>query len=460
MGLERYRDIVDDYAEFQRACEQPLPTCIWANPTRTTGEELTGCLDRLGYPWRPSAAFDDTYLLPSWVNPGSTPEYVLGHYHVQEEVAQTALPALDPKPGERVLDLCAAPGNKTAQIGIAMKNRGTLVANELRRSRVKSLRFNLERLGVYNVLIVEGNGSGFPLTAGPLDRVLVDAPCTCEGTVRRFPGVTERVDDDSRLRAIRTQEHLLRRAIRLTRPGGCVVYSTCTFAPEENEGVVDNVLAGQGHIVPFSIGLRSSHGLSSWQGRVFREDMANAKRFYPHQNDTGGFFVAKIIVDEPQVPRGSRRTTGTCRFEELASDEPLAFWEERFGVGADALEHLRFYHTGSRVIWATHRDLEIPAGLNPEAVGMVFLRTRAGFLKPTSASLFVLGHLANQNIVELGADHVMPFLSGARFPWPGHGITPGFVVVRNESRVLGCGLWLGGHLSSQIPKAWRLRATA
>jgi 16S rRNA C967 or C1407 C5-methylase (RsmB/RsmF family) len=299
-ALARYRDLVDDFDAFLEAATTPLPTCIWANTLRTTPQALEQRLTDLGVPWRRSRFFEGALLLPHDIAPGHSLEYVGGLYHVQEEIALTAVAALDPQPHERVLDLCASPGNKTARMAVKMGDTGTVVANEVRRDRLPAMRFNLERLGLTNVVVRHGDGINLPVDAGPFDRVMADVPCTCEGTSRRNLNDSLHVHEDVRLRMSRTQGHLLRRAIKLTRPGGLLVYATCTYAPEENEVVLDEVLRQHGQVIPFTIpGLKGTPGVTHWQGRDMREDLTFAQRYFPHHNDTGGFFVALIQVGQP-----------------------------------------------------------------------------------------------------------------------------------------------------------------
>jgi 16S rRNA C967 or C1407 C5-methylase (RsmB/RsmF family) len=299
--LERYRPIVDDWDAFADALRRPLPTCIWANPLRTTPNALVDGLRNHGLNPTPLLWLDHAFRLPADVDIGRQFAYVTGLLHVQEEVSLLPVPLLDPQPGERVLDLCAAPGNKTAQIATRMLNRGTVVANDINYGRVASMRSTLDRLGIANVSATTYDAANYPPESGTFDRVLADVPCSCEGTPRKQPSV---IAQRGAMRgAMRdptgAQRAILRQAVRRCRPSGCIVYATCTYAPEENEAIIDAVLRDVG---PDALQLRparpggfiGSPGLTEWQGQSFHPSLANALRIWPHQNDTGGFFVAVL----------------------------------------------------------------------------------------------------------------------------------------------------------------------
>lgn len=294
--IERYRSIIPDFDDFLSILAQPLPTTVRINTLKTDRSSLLDRLDRAGVAytglnWYPLG------LRLGVERPGKMIEHTLGLIHIQEEISMVPSLVLDPKPGEQVLDLCAAPGSKTTQISQTMVNRGLVIANEPSLSRITSLRSNCERLGSVNIAITRYDGRRFPLHQ--FDRILLDAPCSGEGMSRKDPKVLSRcsVKRSNDLQVL--QVGLLRRAVDLARPGGVIVYSTCTYAPEENEAVLDKVLElykDQVRLEKVSIpGLRGNCGLSEWNGTEFKDDMENCARYYPHQNDTGGFFVAKLF---------------------------------------------------------------------------------------------------------------------------------------------------------------------
>lgn len=296
--MERYRDLVDDFCAFEDALTRRLPTTGWVNSLKSSREELYASFDAAGVAYRPLSWNPSAFQLlgKHAESPGRRIEYLLGHFQVQEEVAMLPVMFMNPQPGQRILDMCAAPGNKTGQLGVAMANRGTLIANDRSTSRMRAIRDALDRLGLVNVVLTNYDAANFPTPSQRFDAVLADVPCSCEGTSRKNPDTLDEIAEDIYESLGRAQRAMLERAFRVCRPGGVVVYSTCTYAPEENEMVIEEALKR----IPFAPewipcripGFVSSPGLTHWNGRDFDPQMHQAMRVWPHQNDTGGFFVA------------------------------------------------------------------------------------------------------------------------------------------------------------------------
>lgn len=295
--FEHYRPVVADWEGFLDQLAQPLPPCIWTNPLRTDPIALERKLKLAQVLAVPLAWYPGAFRFEVGTSPGQTLTYLLGHYHIQEEVSLIPPLLLDPQPGERILDLCAAPGNKTAQMAVRMNNTGTLIANDVAPARMFALRRTLDRLGIMNVSTTRYAGNQFPGDPESYDRILVDAPCSCEGTSRKNPEVLSRFSARFHEQLPSRQLQILKRAVQLCRKGGRIVYSTCTYAPSENEGVVDNLLNSdvgtQVDLLPSKIdGLTSDPGIPDWEGQTFSKEIRHCLRVWPHQNDTGGFFVA------------------------------------------------------------------------------------------------------------------------------------------------------------------------
>ncbi|MBU2612473.1 MAG: RsmB/NOP family class I SAM-dependent RNA methyltransferase [Nanoarchaeota archaeon] len=232
---------------------------------------------------------------------GRTLEHLLGYYYIQELSSMLPIMALNPKENEIFLDLCASPGSKTTQAGNVMKNTGTIIANEVSLGRMRILASNLERCGITNTIITRKDGRSFCRKIKEqkiyFDKILVDAPCSGEGTLRSSPK-TFLMWNPKTIKALsRLQKELLKSAFMTLKIGGEIVYSTCTHAPEENEGVINFILnefKDKIEILDFELPLKTRPGLTQWEGKEYDSRVKKTKRVYPQDNNTEGFFLAKF----------------------------------------------------------------------------------------------------------------------------------------------------------------------
>lgn len=460
-AFARYRPLIADWPAFLDAMTRPLPSTVWANPLRTDRDTVAGLLAEAGERPEPLAWDPLALRLSPAFAAGSHWGLFAGLYQSQEAVSRLPVRLLDPQPGERVLDLCAAPGNKTAQIAVAMENTGTVAANDVQRGRLTAVRQVVKRLGLANVSTLVRPGEEFPLRAGAFDRVLVDAPCSCEGTWRK--GAWRR-DDAPRL--IRAEERawlaarqatMLRRAFRLCRPGGRIVYATCTFAPEENEVVVDAVLAEHGEalaLLPARVpGFTAAPGVTEWQGRRLDPRLAGALRAWPHLADAGGFFVA--VLEKRGGPAPAEVAGGPV----AAGHGSLAMLQERFDLPDAAFAGLVDAGGSGRYLNLLAADHRWPRQPAPETRGLPAVGLQVKPPKPTTALAMALGDRARRNRVSLGAAAAEAFRH--RHTLPGSAVEagevtgPGHVLVAHRGYTLGVGRWTAdGRLESQFPKAW------
>jgi NOL1/NOP2/sun family putative RNA methylase len=296
--VERYREIIPEWEAFWEAILRPLPTVIRTNTLRIDPSDLRRRLERKGFDLRPLSWDETCFEIRGEIPAGNTLEHWLGYYYIQEATQLLPVKALGPKPGERVLDLCAAPGGKTTQIAQYMEDSGLLVANDDSAKRIQALLANVYRLGVRCVVVTECPGQEFPGEA-EFDRVLVDAPCSAEGVARRFPHLRKGALPGVIQRLATLQKKLLVRALDLVRPGGIVVSSTCTLAPEENEGVVQSVLErGLAELLPWEPPVPHARGLVRFGEAEYGPEMQKTVRIYPHHFDSEGGFVA--VLRRPQ----------------------------------------------------------------------------------------------------------------------------------------------------------------
>jgi 16S rRNA (cytosine1407-C5)-methyltransferase len=241
----------------------------------------------------------------------STPEYEQGLLYLQNLSSMVPPLVLAPQPGERVLDLAAAPGSKTTQMAAMMGNEGSITAVDENAVRVERLKANLARQGVICAEAITADGAmvGGDRPEG-FDRVLLDAPCTAEG---RFLAGEPRTYSYWRVEKVRKtarlQKRLMRSALQALRVGGMMVYSTCTFSPEENEGVLAWALErfpDQVECLPVKVPLPNAlPGVATWEGRAFPAGTTNGMRILP-TDSMEGFFVAKLIK-RASLPRGVPR---------------------------------------------------------------------------------------------------------------------------------------------------------
>ena len=298
--LARYEPLVDDPAAFREACERPLPSVVRVNDLKATPARIRRAFDDAGVEYEPVDWHDGLFRLGDGEKPGNTWPFVHGWVYGQEEVSAVPALALDPDPGDRVYDCCAAPGSKTTQLAALMDDRGLLVGNDNNLGRLSALRSNAERCGVTNLVVTRQDARNFslkPFSGEPFDRALVDVPCSCEGTIRKNPDALDEWSMDHVEGIAGVQRGILGRAIEVTRDGGSVVYSTCTFAPEENEAVVQHALEEYDcRLIEFDLDLEHAPGVTEWEGETYDDAMTRAKRIYPHHNDTGGFFCARLEV--------------------------------------------------------------------------------------------------------------------------------------------------------------------
>ena len=294
--IERYGSIVDDEEAFLSCLSVMPPKSFRVNTLKSTAEEVARRFEGYGIGLKKVPWYGDAFICE---NPeaGFSLEHFTGAIYMQELVSM--LPPLlvrsELEKSRFVLDGCAAPGSKTTQIAAMMNNRGTLIANDVSYSRIRALKFNLEKAGVLNAVITNRDLNAFQNLR--FETILLDAPCSSEGTIRKNYDVFDSWSEGAIRQYSNVQKQLIVKAYDMLMPEGTLTYSTCTFAPEENEGVLQHLIDSRPEVrlekVSFD-GLRASETVSSWNGVEFDEQIRNAARIWPHHNDTGGFFLAKV----------------------------------------------------------------------------------------------------------------------------------------------------------------------
>jgi NOL1/NOP2/sun family putative RNA methylase len=298
--IERYQTLMPDFDAFMQAMTRPLRTCLRVNTLKAEPERILTRLKDLELeplPW-----YEHGFRLKYPLSLGNRLEHFLGLFYVQEAASMLPPLALAPQPHEFILDVAAAPGSKTTQIAQMMGNTGLIVANDNNRKRIRGLTGNIDRSGTLNAAVTCQPGQVFgKFLPGYFDRVLLDAPCSSEGTIRKSTSALDLWSESMIDRLARTQIGLLVAAWRALKPGGVLVYSTCTFAPEEDEGVLDYFFnrtpdaRSEAVTLP---GLKTRPALESWRQQQFHSQVRNALRIMPQDNDTEGFFLCRIRKGE------------------------------------------------------------------------------------------------------------------------------------------------------------------
>lgn len=298
----------EDFCKFSKVIGLSPRNFIRCNTLKISPENLLYRLRLKG--WTVSQLFGDypeIMLVEDWLEPGelgNALEHTLGYYYVQEVSSMMPVIALDPKPGELVLDLCSSPGSKTTQIAAKMQNLGTVIANDVKIDRISILVSNVERCGATNVITTRADAvsfcsriskSNFP----KFDKILLDAPCSGEGTLRSSRKTFLLWNQKVVEKMSRQQKKFIASALGCLKAGGVLVYSTCTHSPEENESVVNFAVRNfPVRVERLELPLLCRAGISEWGDEVFDNQVRNACRIYPQDNDSEGFFVAKLRLLE------------------------------------------------------------------------------------------------------------------------------------------------------------------
>jgi 16S rRNA (cytosine967-C5)-methyltransferase len=284
--LEQYG--VDEAIALAKASNEIPPRAVRANRRRTNATALLAALR----PHHPSArlcAFaPDGVILDQRGHPGSDPLFLEGAYTVQDEASQLVVELLDPQAGERVLDACAAPGAKATAIAERVGEAGRVVALDRHPRRLGLVRRDARRLGLGCIETHERDASRPLGELGAFDRVLVDAPCSGLGTLRRNPDARWRIQARDVERLSQLQLAILREAAAVLRPGGTLVYSTCTMLPEENEGVIEAFLAGAADFARVVLPAELPERVRPLVGSD------GAMRTAPHRHGTDAFFAVRL----------------------------------------------------------------------------------------------------------------------------------------------------------------------
>ncbi len=326
--LRMEKQLGEEYEDFLKSLERPRAVALRFNPLKGNAPVMD--FVREPVPWEPMGFYYDPDS-----RPGLHVYHEAGVYYLQEASAMAPVALLDPQPGERVCDLCAAPGGKTTQIAGRMGGEGFLLCNEINPKRAKILSRNIERMAVANALVTNEHPANlakkFPAF---FDRVLVDAPCSGEGMFRKEEAAVTDWSQETVEMCARRQAEILHSAAQLVRPGGRLVYSTCTFAPEEDEMAVAAFLREHPEFEPEFLD-------APW----FVPGENGSYRMWPHKLLGEGHFAAvlkKTVGDETdvEIPSGEKLPAQWVSFAKemdirLPEGKAVSFGQNLFWAPAD-----------------------------------------------------------------------------------------------------------------------------
>ena len=435
---------------YEQALAQPVTRALRVNLLLRPDGSLPCPVEGVGeaVPWAKGCCF-----VEGDARPGLSPLHEGGLFYLQEPSALSAVSVLAPQPGERVLDLCAAPGGKSTQIAGLMQGRGLLVCNEPVPSRAQILSRNVERMGVRNAIVT----SAMPAQLAPrfpafFDRILVDAPCSGEGMFRRQPEARDEWSAGSPRGCADRQLEILEAAAKMLAPGGALVYSTCTFNDTENEGVLARFTAAHPE---FALEAFELPGLPSGsRGYV---------HLYPHEIRGEGHFVSLLrkAPDAPGAPeneekprRAVKPARGRGEQAKKAQQPAIAVPEDVLapGVSFDRL------HAAGGSLWALPEgldDLSRLDGLRVLRTGLLLAHAEGRRAEPDHALAMALTPCEAARTAELDEAQALAYQAGETLELGD--LEPGYTLLTLRGVSLGFGKQAGGVMKNHYPKGLRRR---
>ena len=304
---DRMREMLgeEEFARYEESLTEPRYNGLRVNTLKMTPEEFQKIspFDLTPIPW-----CSNGFYYKKEENPAKHPYYHAGLYYIQEPSAMTPASFLPVEPGEKVLDLCAAPGGKTTELGAKLQKKGVLVSNDISISRTKALLRNIELNGIPNIVVLsEEPGKLSGRFHSYFDKILVDAPCSGEGMFRKDPLMVREWSPDKVEKYGALQKEIIIEAAKMLKPGGMMIYSTCTFAPEENEQTIEYLLGkfDEFSLVELPLYDGFDQGHPEWS-KTGREDLKKCRRLWPHRIKGEGHFVALLQKSPDCTPKKLR----------------------------------------------------------------------------------------------------------------------------------------------------------
>lgn len=392
---------------------------------------------------------------------GKSLDHVTGWVYSQEPSAMNVAVALDPQPGEKVLDLCAAPGGKSTQIVALMNNQGLLVANEIFAKRAKVLAENLERWGAANAVVSNESPAEMEKQFSRFfDRILIDAPCSGEGMFRKDPASIQYWNPAYPAECANRQRQILKSALKMLKPGGTLVYSTCTFAPEEDEQNAAWLLNNYDvTICPLTKQEGMDTGRPEWADG--NPQLANALRLFPHHYQGEGHFIAKFhLADDPTATaKPHRHKKGKKRRQHQLDTVPrrqeIGEWQQWAQTVMPGFDPQYLVKFGDQ-LYALPTGMRSLAGLHVLRPGLHLGTLKKKRFEPSLALALALsaGELEDVRQLDIGADQWRQYVHGETLTVSA-GHDNGWYLLVAEGHPCGFGKLVGTTVKNFYPKGLR-----
>ena len=440
----------EEYEEFLKGYDKPRFHALRRNPLKIQKDEF---LRMIPFALKEVPWSEHGYYYENTDQPGKHEFHEAGLYYIQEPSAMSVVEYLEVKPGEQVLDLCAAPGGKTTQIAGFMDGEGLLVCNEIHPQRAKILSENIERMGVKNAVVTNETpqrlSAMFP---GFFDKILVDAPCSGEGMFRKNEEALEEWSADNVQMCADRQDEILEEVAKMLRPGGRICYSTCTFAPAENEDCMARFITShpEFHLVEVQKKGNMSSGNPKFANAEV-EGLEKTIRLWPHKLDGEGHFIAVLEKDgeldpsyKPMPQKGNEKPLKEKEYQEF-----LDFQKETLG---NALEKDCILF--GEQLYAVPENMPSLKGLKVLRPGLHLGTIKKKRFEPSHALALSLKKeevLRSWNL-ESGSREVKQYLSGQTFNADGE---KGWYLILVDGYSIGWGKLAGGIMKNHYPKGLR-----
>lgn len=482
--VERYQKLLSpqELDDFLSSCLKDSPKSIRVNTLRISVEDFKERAKKNNWelipiPWENTGFWinrDDTSI-PL----GATIEHQAGLFYVQDASSMLPVSLLTDVQKKLVGDFAAAPGSKTGQLAAKMENTGEIIALELSPKRIQGLTSNLRRLGIFNTFVCRKNilklNDNY---RNSFDVILLDAPCSSEGLMRRKPEIRKSWDIKNIHLSAHLQRDLIEIAFKALKPGGTLIYSTCTLAPEEDEEVVDSLLKkypGEAEIVDITQNIDLPHrekmfGLTQYNEHTFGEAMKQAIRFWPHVVDSEGFFVCgirKIRSNKKHALRSPRKhfaesdTGKVFHQKEIKAFE--AYLRKHFGGAVQVPKRSRLRLRKHQLYLQTELPITLYEGEQWQFEGLHIANYYHNSWSLSHEAALLWGQYFEKNCVDLNEKQAQSFMRGKDLTLDGLGLSgseEGQVLLKYDSIALGLGLLQEKKIKNQLPREYVIRSSS